>query len=89
MKRMNRKPHPPDDDVSPDSATEATNSILEAKSSERADVTIEFDIDEETGPTTEATNSGEVTTSPSVPENKAGSKDDPDDKPIPENDATN
>ena len=75
------------DDVRPDPATEATNSISEPESPERAHVTIA--IDEEVNPTTETTNSGEATTSPSMPENKAGSKDDSEDKPILENNDTN
>jgi N utilization substance protein A len=75
------------DGKSPDPATEAVNSLSEPESSERANVTIA--IDEEVNPTTETTNSGEAITSPSMPENKAGSKDDSEDKPILKNNDTN
>ena len=75
------------DGISPDPTTEATNSISEPESSERAPVSIA--IDEEVSPSTETTISGEATTSPPVPENKAGSKDDLEDKPILENNDTN
>jgi len=76
-------------DENPDSAADTANSILKPESPDRADATIELDLDEEMDPTTDAADSGEATTLPSEPENTAGPKDKLDSEPIPENNDTN